>query len=343
MNYVAEALGGSKGVYDGYFMLGGNIEYNKEYIPMMDASTGKALSYTAIADVVADAEGYATYHGRYLVCDSKLVKAADLANAVQSGSNTKLNDKNVYVLNCTSKYALGWNATAATGFVGTFDGAGYYINGMQIGNDIIYSAFMPKMGSTAVIKNVAFINATYTNNGTVGGFLNMIGNDGALVENVYIQITSFGGGYASATALTDNNRGLSGITLRNVLIDTTAATANSIHCAVLGGTSNPDKDGNGVTDTYVVYDGAYALVNNQTQYDNYYSHGAIHADSKDYGVFYNLAGLLADSAAAAEVASWATEENYFWKYVPEEGYFGWHSLYVAPEKPDDGGKGDGGR
>ena len=214
---------------------------------------------------------------------------------------------------------------------------------MSIGTDLSYAAFMPKMGATAVIKNVAFINASYTNNNSGGGFLNMIANDGALVENVYIQLNYLGNSATSAIATTDNVRGLAGVTLRNVLIDTTKATQTSASCMVLGGTSTYDKNEDGVADTYVIYDGAYALVSNQYQYDNYYGKGAINADSKDYGVFYNLAGLLADSAAAAEVASWATEENFFWKYVPEEGYFGWHSLYVAPEKPDDGGKGDGGK
>jgi hypothetical protein len=53
--------------------------------------------------------------------------------------------------------------------------------------------------------------------------------------------------------------------------------------------------------------------------------------------------MLADGATLTELLSWGPTENFPWKYVPEEGYFGWHSLYVAPEKPDDGGKGDGGR
>ena len=52
--------------------------------------------------------------------------------------------------------------------------------------------------------------------------------------------------------------------------------------------------------------------------------------------------MLADGATLTELISWVPSDNFPWKYVPEEGYFGWWSLYVAPEKPGDG-KDDGGR
>ena len=105
---------------------------------------------------------------------------------------------------------------------------------------------------------------------------------------------------------------------------TTSTTA-----IALGGTTTADKDADGVKESYVVYDGAYALVNNQIQKDNATGVGAIHANSKNYGAYLNANELFADAEAQEEIATWDT--NY---WVIKDGAPAWKSI-AAPSTGGD--------
>ncbi len=76
---------------------------------------------------------------------------------------------------------------AKTGLMGTFDGRGYSITGLTADNGGLFGV----VGTTGVIKNVAFKAAKIApTNWRGGGLLGMVIENGALLENVYVQVAS---------------------------------------------------------------------------------------------------------------------------------------------------------
>ena len=332
MNYIAKACGSVSGEWNGYFQLGNNIQYNGNWVPMNDFSMGRVLPMDFVDDLTADADGYAMYNGRYLISGNKLVllSALQVEGAVVdtgsknwaqagwgTGNSVKYNNTWLYVSNSVDKDTLNW-AARGEGFIGTFDGCGYAIDGVKVGVDMSYSGFFGQVGNGALIKNVAFTNAEY-HAMSMGGFLACFAKSGSVVENVYIQLTHTITGAGSAISATDNFRSQDGLTLRNVFVDASTITVTSSQYSVLGGSTEADKDKDGVADTYTVYQGAYAIVNNETQKTNAYGKGGIHANSTNHGVYVGAEAMKNDAAAQAEIATWDTT---YWTIV--EGIPTWN-------------------
>ena len=82
--------------------------------------------------------------------------------------------------NAYEKYPFA--VSAANGFVGVFDGAGYIIKNLTVTGD--RCGFIPMLGGNGVIRNVIFLNASLNGN---GGFISS--HSYGTVENLYIEIS----------------------------------------------------------------------------------------------------------------------------------------------------------
>jgi len=207
---------------------------------------------------------------------------------------------------------LWWDTGVAQGFAGIFDGCGYAIDGMSAGTAYRpdtgavrgYSAFIPVLHQDGVIRNVAFTNASISNSNTAGGFLLAAGQ--GVVENVYVQMTSAASFNVGAAIFgTDNIRGVSGPTLRNVFVDTTALTTGHSQFFAVGGNSGDyynsagASGADGVADPFGIYDGVYAMVNNATQQGIAFGKGGAYAGSQNYAAY--------EGVEAFAEAYWADE------------------------------------
>ena len=196
---------------------------------------------------------------------------------------------------------LWWDTGVAQGFAGTFDGCGYSIDGMTAGTGYRpdtgavrgYAAFIPILHTDGIIRNVAFTNAGINNSNTASGFLIAAGQ--GVVENVYVQLTSAASFNVGAAIFgTDNVRGVSGPTLRNVFVDTTALTTGHSQFFAVGGNSGDnynsagESGADGVADPFGIYDGVYAMVNNATQQGIAFGKGGAYAGSQNYAAYTGI-------------------------------------------------------
>jgi hypothetical protein len=175
-------------------------------------------------------------------------------------------------------------------------GTGYNADGSTVSG---YAGFIPILHVDGVIRNVAFTNATVNNNDNAGGFL--LGAGQGLVVNVYVQLTAVEKLNLSGVIFgTDNVRGASGPTLRNVLVDTTAVTTTHSQFYAVGGNSSDKEGDDGVIEPFGIYDGVYAMVNNATQQTNAFGKGGAYAGSQNYAAY---------AGTAAFVEAYATDNN----------------------------------
>ncbi len=110
---------------------------------------------------------------------------------------------------------------AKTGLMGTFDGRGYTITGMTADNGGLFGI----VGTAGVIKNVAFkASKIAMSNWRGGGLLAMAIENGAHLENVYVEIASM------STA--QSNQGVLAygvdpkVSMNNVVVEYTSESAN---------------------------------------------------------------------------------------------------------------------
>lgn len=82
-----------------------------------------------------------------------------------------------------------WYNGCLYGFKGVFDGKGYTIDGIEIGNGDKMAAVFGVLHVDGVIKNVSFTNAKVSANSSL-----VCGAGGGSVENVYMQFVSLGDG-----------------------------------------------------------------------------------------------------------------------------------------------------
>ncbi|MBR1975031.1 MAG: DUF4838 domain-containing protein [Clostridia bacterium] len=327
MNQIAKAMESDQFTFGGYFTLGNDIAYNGNYVPMMDFGLGYTLPYSKLDQVTTDADGYAMYNGRYLWNWNtwKLIQNPDFSKFTNKNGNLQYDGGNVRSNNSSTRArSMGW---AGTGFIGTFDGCGYTIDGMTIGNgEIQYCSFIPALSATGVIKNVAFTNAGLNNQSTSSGFLNMIGVTGSAIENVYVQLTSIEGSgkMAAAIAATDNMRGNTGAQATNVFVDTTAIGSTSSLFYAVGGNSGdnyndatgekypdntPADQKDGVIEPFGIYDGVYAAVNNTTQQTKAFGAGGAYAGSQNYAAYLGAQAFTAEYNANATLKAAFDETN----------------------------------
>jgi hypothetical protein len=300
MNQIAKSYNTNNKIFDGYFVLGGNVAYNGNYVPMMDFGLGVQVMYSQLGSITKDADGYAMYNGKYLWnmttwkliqnADESLFTANDKSELLYNGGKVRMSNGSARAV------SMGWGGD---GFRGTFDGRGYTIDGMTVGDgDIGYTGFIPALASTGVIKNVGFTNAKLNNKGTGGGFLTMLCVEGSLIENVYVQLTDVTGSNAvSAIMVTDNTRSAYGAIIRDVFVDATMIEKET-NAHILGG-------GYGDNSTvYCKHEGSYALVKTEKQATNAWGKG--YQEGSVTAAYIGAAGLVADTAAQAELATWNT-------------------------------------
>ncbi len=137
--------------YNGYFVLGDNIKYNKEW-----------KSYKKYGELWA-----LCYQNQSIWIDQSLYEAGKAPHANNMVEGAIVED---------------WGAGNRGGFQGVFDGNGYAIEGLNIQGQ--YNGFITTMGRNGVVKNIAF---TKTKIGTEAGLLERGGN-GGLAENVYVEV-----------------------------------------------------------------------------------------------------------------------------------------------------------
>ncbi|MBO5480614.1 MAG: hypothetical protein J6A63_05470, partial [Clostridia bacterium] len=206
---------------------------------------------------------------------------------------------------------LWWDTGVAQGFAGTFDGCGYTIDGMSAGTGYDpdkgalrgYAAFIPILHTDGIIRNVAFTNAGINNSNTASGFLIAAGQ--GVIENVYVQMTAAAGFSLGGVIFgTDNARGVSGPTLRNVFVDTTKVTTHYAGAAFYAvGGNKGDSNADGVADPFGIYDSVYAVVaiNEDRNYvGTAFGAGGAYAGSQNYAAY---------AGTAAFVEAYETDDN----------------------------------
>jgi len=140
--------------YNGYFILGDNIKYNKEWKTYKKYGDLWGLCYNN-AGIWKELPEDGKIHSKVPAADN-MVEGAIIED---------------------------WGAGDKGGFQGVFDGNGYAIEGLNIQGQ--YVGFVTTMGRNGIVKNIAF---TKTKIGAEAGLIER-GGRGGLVENVYVEVT----------------------------------------------------------------------------------------------------------------------------------------------------------
>ncbi len=266
-------------VYSGYFVLGGDIQYNGTWMPYKAADNGGNNQLWS------------------------LVYTWDAA-AGKSVVKPELYDKNGELLE--GAIVEDWGAGNLAGFKGVFDGDGHSINGLETTGE--YNAFIVTMGG-GTIKDIAFTQAT------IGADASLIADRGSgVVENVYVQIASMESGTLSAndaqTVVLMRSRNVNATTegMNSIIVDVSNvnyANLKNVFIADLGSVTN-----NGI---YVV-----GMPQNVTFTSDLKQEAPLvffACDNNDAaGAYVDTAALLADGTHGAIVKAW---DSSFWK-IDEE-------------------------
>ena len=197
-------------VYNGYFVLGNNINYNKVWSSYKKYGDLWALCYQ---NRNIWKEEYQSEYDAIGNSDKRNQIVADAFAAGKMLDGTIIED---------------WGKGDGGGFKGTFDGQGYYIDGLE--NSGVYSAFIVTMGG-GTVKNIAFTNMK------IGSGSNTVADRGnGLLENIYVEVNSIASGENDGTATWGFIR--SGVnvihTVTSVIIDYTDANLNGLQNAYIG-------------------------------------------------------------------------------------------------------------
>ena len=248
--------------YNGYFVLGANIEYNKVWAPYKKYGDLWALCYQN-KDIWVDQSNYANG------------KAPETSNMVAGA------------------IVEDWGTGKGGGFKGTFDGQGYYINGLSTANGADYNAFIVTLGG-GTIKNVAFLNTTIGSNcGSV------VDRGEGTIENVYLQVKEMQSGKAEdkktwGLIRSGNN---AKHTVISSIIDYSTVDVTNLEYVILG-----------CDITSEVLQGVY-LIGVPADYEgDCWNHAGV--DRHQLGSYETYADLFADTAAANAVSEWS---NVMWE------------------------------
>lgn len=185
--------------YNGYFVLGANIEYNKVWTPYKKFGELWALCYQN-QGIWKDLSSYANG------------KAPEAGNMVDGA------------------IVEDWGAGREAGFKGIFDGQGYAINGLSTADNGDYNAFIVTLGG-GIVRNVAFTNVTI---GSVCGSVVDRGN--GTMENVYVEVASIASGKDANNRTWGLIRGGNNPkhVINNTIIDYTKANLSNLENVYLG-------------------------------------------------------------------------------------------------------------
>ena len=203
---------------------------------------------------------------------------------------------------------LQWCNPMENGFMGTLDGRGYFIDGLDMNTS--FGAFVSVLHTEGEIKNVGFTNAKLT--GAAAGFLCMWGS--GLIENVYVQYAAgtlgAGGGFNGTFFATDGVRGVTennGLTINDCFVDASLITAQGTSKKSLALGYAIDSKAN-LPYNCVTMNGVYAKSSNISITGFY--------DVIEYKADGELCGFLgSDEATLAELATW---DKSYWTIVDGE-------------------------
>ncbi|MBQ3572374.1 MAG: hypothetical protein IJA15_06075, partial [Clostridia bacterium] len=213
------------------------------------------------------------------------------------------------------KSGYAWASPDNVGFKGIFDGNGYVIDGLRIESG--FRGFVTLLQSDGIIRNVSFINASYS---AIGAYLCQWGC--GTIENVYVQygIDARTGYYDKNTALggaflaADNTRNMVGkMTIKNCFVDVRRTSLEHDYQSYIGGYMKYDK-----TNALWMHDGAYAMLNGvyvigpattlkggeaKLHYND------LVEGSINYGLYHSADEMASDSKTQAVIAQW---DSSFW-------------------------------
>ena len=218
-------------------------------------------------------EGYA-YLVKAFVATKVITTANELANlqsytTVTTGTNnanktyysyggyfvlannlTATGSESAFGANSLGSISSGTNMQATYGFHGVFDGRGYKVDGFSYGLGGVFG----DIGNNAVIKNVAFTNATVgvgsRQNGV--GLLSANANGSYTISNVYVQGSIWGSNGGMLLGRSHNGGMFENIVIDMTVSDGTSATGDDSY--TLGAISGWDAGSNETfTNVTVVY------------------------------------------------------------------------------------------
>ena len=218
--------------------------------------------------------------------------------------------------------SYGWNIGEAYGFAGVFDGCGYTISNMTVGDGVAannsqYSGFIPVLNVNGIIRNVGFTNAK-SNIANIGGFLTAMAS--GTMENIYVQFThavTAAHGVLFRTNRTNADDGY-GPTVKDVYVNIEGATYGANNSKIYATSQFYALGGNGKDGTQAMgnYQGAYAVVDNNSSANTNLVPKVVGQDGalagSVYGVFLGKDALAADSSAQAEMATW---DSKYWTII----------------------------
>ena len=228
------------------------------------------------------------------------------------GNNIDFSDYNggVYIPYLQrNAFSPSWGSPTAVGFNGVFDGRGYTISNMTVGDGATNSnasGFIPVLHVDGVIRNVGFANVSANLAGLFGIVTSV---SGGLMENIYVSLNWTKSNGIGVLFRTDNVAGRDNVTpiVRDVFVDISNGTYGDSNSPVgwtgqvyaLGGSTSSEAFGK--------FEGAYSLlnleVNNQSKIAGV---GGAVAGSV-YAGYDKVASFASDAAAQAEMATWNTE------------------------------------
>lgn len=184
--------------------------YNESYAYLI-----KAFVATKVITTAAELQSLQSYTTVKTGTNSKNVPYYSYGGYFVLANNlTATGNESVFGANSIGSISSGSDMQKTYGFHGIFDGRGYTVDGFQYGLGGVFG----DIGDNAVIKNVAFINATVgvgsRQNGVGLLSANACGN--YLISNVYVQGSLWG---AHCGILL--GRSLNGGTFENIVIDMT--------------------------------------------------------------------------------------------------------------------------
>jgi hypothetical protein len=205
-------------------------------------------------------------------------------------------------------YPFSWDSEAERGFAGVFDGCGYTIDGMTVGDGASatcsYSAFIPQLAPAGIIRNVGFTKASL-NMTSVCGYVTFVA--AGLIENVYVDLYGTAkNGISILTGYYDRNN----VTVQPIVRDCFTNLLDGTHGAYssIGGTTQLYALGGNAKYAMVKFEGAYTLVpseiNNIPYIAGHKDVGA--AEGSVYAGFTSAEAMKNDAEAQAEIATWNT-------------------------------------
>ncbi len=273
-----------KALYNGYFILGADIEYNATW-------GGYGIAWGAFNNKALWKE---EHQSKYSTTHATVLAAFNAGWFIEGA---------IYE---------DWGTGVLGGFKGVFDGDGHYIDGMGMSGN--FAGFVVTLGG-GTIKNVAFTNAKVLSSNS--GFVTNRGP--GIIENVYVQVVEMVNGSDANNPTSIISRG-PGKTISNIIVDVSAIDFANLEYAYVVSLATGTSDGVYVLGAG---DAVYNRTPNGNTPNNFnatdkkasvfYELNGNSGSATDYdlvGSFATSADLLADATHGAKVRAW--NDNGFW-------------------------------